>query len=66
MISQRNVESYIFIGADLTSSYVTLCKQGPGDKIMAEYPLKFYISFVSNSTDQTSFYYLNAYYAPYK
>jgi hypothetical protein len=67
MVMLRNVQATIIIAGSLSDRFVTQCSS-PASKeyYLATYPNKIFLTFVSQTSDSTAFYYLNVQYQTYK
>lgn len=67
VIILRNVQTNIVIAKSINDPYVTVCSGvQAGEYLLAQYPYNFYITFVSQSSDSTPFFYLNTFYSTYQ
>ena len=63
IITQRNVKGFIYIGTNISAEYVTQCQNVlPAEYIVATFPNRFFLTYISESTESTAFYYVNVYY----
>lgn len=51
-----NVQTYMYVGESLDAAYVSACNPSNGDYLIAEYPNKMYLAFVSTSNDNNPYY----------
>ena len=67
VITLQKVDAFVLIGQNITQSYFSACNGlQAGDYLIAQYPNKFFLSFVSEASDQTAFYYMGASYSTSK